>query len=178
MAIPTDMELLALAQKVAKAFKEHSKFLVTAESCTGGWIAKLMTDIVGSSAWFERGFVTYTNDSKQEMLDVPTTVIEEQGAVSEATVRAMAQGALDKSHADISLAVSGIAGPGGGTTFKPVGTVWFAWGQRLPGGYTPAKIHLHSENDLFAGDRDEIRRQAVQHALQEVLKLVNEQAKH
>ena len=178
MAIPTDIELLALAQKVAKAFKEHENYLVTAESCTGGWIAKLMTDIVGSSTWFERGFVTYTNESKQEMLDVPAGVIEEQGAVSEATVLAMAEGALEKSHADFSLAVSGIAGPGGGTTYKPVGTVWFAWGQRQSGEGSSTKIHLHSEHDLYAGDRDEIRRQAVQHALQEVLKLVNEQAKH
>lgn len=178
MSIPTDIELLALAQKIARAFKEHSKYLVTAESCTGGWVAKLMTDIVGSSNWFERGFVTYTNESKQEMLDVPAAVIEEQGAVSEATVLAMAQGALEKSHADYSVAVSGIAGPGGGTTYKPVGTVWFAWGQRQTGQDASKKIHLHSEHCLFTGDRDEIRRQAVQHVLEELLRLINEQANH
>lgn len=172
MSIPTDIELLALAQKVARAFKEHDCFLVTAESCTGGWIAKLMTDIVGSSGWFDRGFVTYTNASKQEMLAVPAEVIEEQGAVSEATVRAMARGALEKSHADFSLAVSGIAGPGGGTAFKPVGTVWLAWGSRNSSG----QIQLHSEHCLFEGDRDEIRRQAVSHSLEEILNIVNEQS--
>ena len=173
MTIPTDLELLAQAQQVAKTFKQHGKFLVTAESCTGGWIAKLMTDIVGSSSWFERGFVTYTNASKQEMLGVPAAVIDEQGAVSEGTVRAMAEGALRNSHADFSLAVSGIAGPGGGTEFKPVGTVWFAWGRKDPSSSTPAII-IQGERCLFTGDRDEIRRQAVKHSLEQLLKLVDE----
>lgn len=166
------MQLLAQAQTIARAFKQHNKFLVTAESCTGGWIAKLMTDIVGSSSWFERGFVTYTNESKQEMLGVAASIIKEQGAVSEATVRAMAEGALQRSHADISVAVSGIAGPGGGTTYKPVGTVWVAWGQHTSG--ETSGISVHSEHCLFAGDRDEIRRQAVSHALQGILNAVNE----
>lgn len=166
------MQLLAQAQSIARAFKQHNKFLVTAESCTGGWIAKLMTDIVGSSSWFERGFVTYTNQSKQEMLGVQANIINEQGAVSEATVRAMAEGALQHSHADISVAVSGIAGPGGGTTYKPVGTVWVAWGRLTSG--DAAGIRVHSEHCLFEGDRDEIRRQAVSHALEGILKLVNE----
>ena len=173
MSIPTDMQLLAKAQSIAKAFKHNNKYLVTAESCTGGWVAKLMTDIVGSSGWFERGFVTYTNQSKQEMLGVPATIIDEQGAVSEATVRAMATGALQHSHADISVAISGIAGPGGGTTYKPVGTVWIAWGQ-LASRDNASNINVHSEHCLFEGDRDEIRRQAVTHALEGVLKLFNE----
>lgn len=173
MTIPTDMQLLAQAQAVARAFKEHEKFLVTAESCTGGWIAKLMTDVIGSSGWFERGFVTYTNQSKQEMLGVSPAIIDEQGAVSEATVRAMAAGALQHSHADYSVAVSGIAGPGGGTTYKPVGTVWIAWGQRVD---KSKNFDIQSEHCLFEGDRDEIRRQAVSHALEGVLKTVNEPA--
>lgn len=173
MTVPTDMQLLAQAQSVAKAFKQHNKFLVTAESCTGGWIAKLMTDIVGSSSWFDRGYVTYTNQSKQEMLGVPAKIIDEQGAVSEATVRAMAAGALQNSHADFSVAVSGIAGPGGGTVYKPVGTVWIAWGQSASGEEAP-EVSVYSEHCLFNGDRDEIRRQAVSHALDGVLKTVNE----
>jgi nicotinamide-nucleotide amidase len=167
------MQLLAQAQAVARAFKEHNKFLVTAESCTGGWIAKLMTDVVGSSGWFERGFVTYTNQSKQEILAVPAEVIHEQGAVSEATVRSMAAGALQHSHADYSVAVSGVAGPGGGTTYKPVGTVWIAWGQRTD---KSTGFDVRSEHCLFEGDRDEIRRQAVSHALEGVLKAINEPA--
>jgi nicotinamide-nucleotide amidase len=169
MSLPTDIQLLSRAQKVAQAFKQHNKYLVTAESCTGGWIAKLLTDIVGSSAWFERGFVTYTNESKQEMLSVSADIINEEGAVSEATVRAMAEGALLKSHADMSVAVSGIAGPGGGTPFKPVGTVWVAWGDKCS-----SRIKVESEHCLFKGERDEIRRQAVAYALDGILKRLNE----
>lgn len=173
MTIPTDMQLLAQAQAVARAFKQHNKILTTAESCTGGWIAKLITDIVGSSSWFDRGFVTYTNQSKQDMLGVPQEIITEHGAVSEQTVRAMASGALQKSNADFSVSVSGIAGPGGGTVYKPVGTVWVAWGKKSQDEKSSG-ISVDSEHCLFEGDRDEIRRQAVSHALEGVLKTINE----
>lgn len=137
--------------------------LATAESCTGGWVAKLITDIPGSSHWFERGFVTYTNESKQEMLGVAAETLASHGAVSEATVREMAQGALSHSRAQLSLAVSGIAGPGGGTPERPVGSVCFAWASQESG--------VHSEQRHFDGDRELIRRQAVATALQGVLEL-------
>jgi nicotinamide-nucleotide amidase len=135
--------------------------VATAESCTGGWIAKCLTDIAGSSAWFDRGFVTYSNASKQELLDVDAATLEEAGAVSEATVRAMAQGALARSDADLAVAVSGIAGPGGGRPGKPVGTVCFAWAGR--GGW------LRVTTERFAGERAAVRRQAVAHALRGLL---------
>lgn len=167
--IVSDAQLAALAEQTAKTLESKGIFLVTAESCTGGWLAKLMTDVVGSSHWFERGFVTYTNESKQEMLAVPPSVIEQQGAVSEATVRAMAQGALEKSHADLSVAISGIAGPGGAVAGKPVGTVWFAWGYHQT---RSEDLVIVSHDCLFDGDREAVRRQAVAHAMQTLLTLV------
>ncbi len=130
----------------------------TAESCTGGGVAQALTAIAGSSAWFDRGFVTYSNVSKTEMLGVPPQLIEQQGAVSEAVVRAMTQGALAASAADWVIAISGIAGPGGGTAEKPVGTVWLAWQQK--GGVSSAEC-AH-----FQGDRTLIRDQAVKRALE------------
>jgi nicotinamide-nucleotide amidase len=138
--------------------------LVTAESCTGGLIAAACTDLAGSSDWFERGFVTYSNASKTEMLDVEGQLIASHGAVSEAVARAMAQGALQHSAAQVSLAVTGIAGPSGGSADKPVGTVWLAWG--LPSGIT-------SELKHFAGDRAAVRAATVQHALGRLLKLLS-----
>ena len=126
--------------------------LATAESCTGGMIAAACTDLAGSSQWFERGFVTYSNAAKTEMLGVPAAMIEQDGAVSEAVARAMADGALTHSQANVSLAVTGVAGPTGGSDAKPVGTVWFAW---CVGGET------HSEMQHFAGDRAAIRAAAV-----------------
>ena len=140
---------------------ERHWLLATAESCTGGWVAKILTDIVGSSAWFERGFVTYTNIAKQEMLGVNVTIIDKHGAVSELTVREMARGALKNSHAHISLAITGIAGPGGGSEVKPVGTVWFAWAVR-------DNDEIRCADHLFAGDREAVRRQAVMTALEGV----------
>jgi nicotinamide-nucleotide amidase len=134
---------------------------VTAESCTGGWIAKLLTDMPGSSAWFERGFVTYSNEAKRELLGVPNGLLVEHGAVSEPVVRAMAAGALSHGRGDLSVAVSGVAGPGGGSTTKPVGTVWLAWSGT--GGATAAR------HCLFKGDRDAVRRQAVAAALEGAL---------
>ncbi|KLV06761.1 damage-inducible protein CinA [Photobacterium aquae] len=130
----------------------------TAESCTGGGVATAITDIAGSSAWFDRAFVTYSNEAKQEMLGVAAQTLDSHGAVSEAVVREMAAGALAHSRADISVAISGIAGPGGGSESKPVGTVWFAWADRH--GW------ISAERYLFEGDRSAVRAQAVTVALE------------
>ena len=137
--------------------------LATAESCTGGMIAAACTDLSGSSQWFERGFVTYSNEAQAEMLGVPTGLIEQHGAVSEPVARAMADGALAHSRAQVSLAVTGVAGPTGGTEAKPVGTVWFAW---CVGGET------HSEMQHFAGDRAAVRVATVRYALKRLLNLL------
>ncbi len=160
----------SLAEQVGGALKAHGMMVATAESCTGGGIAQALTDISGSSAWFERGFVTYANSAKVEMLGVHQTTLDAHGAVSEATVREMAAGALQHSHADIALAVSGIAGPTGGTPEKPVGTVWFAWAER--GGEVRARLHH------LTGDRASIREQSVHIALQGALNLMNNIAKN
>lgn len=130
----------------------------TAESCTGGGVATAITDIAGSSAWFDRAFVTYSNEAKQEMLGVAAQTLDSHGAVSEAVVREMAAGALAHSRADISVAISGIAGPGGGSESKPVGTVWFAWADRH--GW------ISAERYQFDGDRSAVRAQAVTVALE------------
>jgi nicotinamide-nucleotide amidase len=147
-----------LAGRVGHLLLERKRLLASAESCTGGWVAKCVTDIAGSSAWFERGFVTYSNRAKQDMLDVAAATLEVHGAVSEATVSEMARGALAHSVANIAVAVSGIAGPGGGSPAKPVGTVCFAW---LVSGGTP-----RVETRQFTGDREAVRRQSVVHALE------------
>jgi len=147
-----------LAGRAGKLLLEQGRMLATAESCTGGWVAKCVTDVAGSSAWFDRGFVTYSNRAKQDMLDVAAATLEIHGAVSEATVREMAHGALAHSVANVAIAVSGIAGPGGGVPDKPVGTVWFAW---LVSGGAPRVDRLQ-----FDGDRDAVRRQAVARALE------------
>jgi nicotinamide-nucleotide amidase len=139
--------------------------LATAESCTGGGVASAVTEIAGSSAWFDRGFVTYANQAKVDMLGVSSDTLLRFGAVSEATVREMVAGALRHSHAQIALAVSGIAGPGGGSLEKPVGTVWFAWG--IKGEVSIARLHQ------LAGNRAEIRAQAVRIALQGVIELLD-----
>jgi len=155
-----------LAAQVGGALKAHGLMLATAESCTGGGVAQAITAIAGSSAWFERGFITYSNQSKQQMLGVTEATLIGHGAVSEATVRAMVAGALEHSAAQVALAVSGIAGPDGGTPDKPVGTVWFAWG--LKNGVT------HAQRHQFRGDRAEVRAQAVRIALQGVLELLQQ----
>lgn len=131
--------------------------MATAESCTGGMIAARCTDLAGSSNWFERGFVTYSNAAKSELIGVPGALIELHGAVSEPVARAMADGALVHAHAQVSVAVTGIAGPAGGTADKPVGTVWFAW---------RVGTQLSSERRVFAGDRSAVREATVVHALQ------------
>lgn len=138
--------------------------LVTAESCTGGWLAKVVTDISGSSAWFERGFVSYANAAKEQMLGVDAATLAREGAVSEDVVRAMAAGALAHSEADVAVAITGIAGPEGGRDDKPVGTVWFAWAL--------ADGCLHSQRFQFAGNREEIRHQSVRVALERLLELL------
>lgn len=156
-----DPELTQLSQQVGVALAGRGWQLATAESCTGGWVAKVITDISGSSRWFDRGFITYTNAAKQEMLAVSAATLERHGAVSEPTVAEMVYGTLSHSQADCALAISGIAGPGGGTVAKPVGTVCFGWGSRS-GPVSTATEH-------FTGDREAVRRQAVVHALRGVL---------
>ena len=138
--------------------------LATAESCTGGWAAQAMTAIAGSSVWFERGFVTYSNDAKQEMLGVSALTLKSHGAVSEKTAREMALGALLRSKADVSLAVTGVAGPTGGSDAKPVGTVCFAWAMKNGA--------VRAETRRFSGDRDSVRRQSVVRALEGVLEVL------
>jgi nicotinamide-nucleotide amidase len=160
------MELRLLAEQVGTALKQHAIMLVTAESCTGGWVAREITAIPGSSHWYDRGFITYTNQSKQEMLGVQEGTLETYGAVSEQTVCEMAEGALQHSHAGISIAVSGIAGPGGGTPEKPVGTVCFAW---VGTGRATKSIIKH-----YKDDREQVRQQAVATALQGLLDYLNE----
>ncbi|TAJ78347.1 MAG: CinA family protein [Gallionellaceae bacterium] len=153
-----------LAQQVGEALKAQGLMLATAESCTGGGIAQALTDISGSSAWFERGFVTYANAAKVEMLGVRQSTLDAHGAVSAATVREMVAGALAHSHAHIAVAVSGVAGPTGGTPEKPVGTVWFGWASRNSGAH--ARLHQ------LSGDRAAVRAQSVDIALQGVLDLL------
>ena len=151
--MPTDCELV---ETLAVALKARGLMLATAESCTGGLIAAACTEISGSSDWFERGFVTYSNAAKTELLDVPAALIDKHGAVSEPVARAMAAGALLHSHAQLSVAVTGVAGPTGGSADKPVGTVWLAWA--TPAGVTAECCH-------FSGDRAVVRRATVERAL-------------
>ena len=162
---PTDAELYQLAEQTGQALSRRGIMLASAESCTGGWVGMLVTAVPGSSAWYERGFITYTNTAKHDMLGVQTATLQASGAVSEATVLEMAQGALARSRAQIALAISGIAGPGGGTPKKPVGTVCIAWamqdGTRLT---TTCKL---------SGDREEIRARAVAAALRGVIELLD-----
>ena len=155
-----------VAQKVASRLKARSAMMVTAESCTGGWVAQELTAIAGSSSWFDRGFVTYSNAAKQEMLGVRAETLSRHGAVSEETAAEMATGALAHSAGSFSLAVTGIAGPTGGTPQKPVGTVCFAWATK---GRSP-----RAETRRFSGDRDAVRRQSVEHALAGMLALLDE----
>jgi nicotinamide-nucleotide amidase len=155
----------ALARALGEALSRRGWRAVTAESCTGGMVAAAITDIPGSSAWFERGFVTYSNEAKQSMLGVPAAVLEQHGAVSEPTARAMIAGALAASLGDVAVAVTGVAGPGGGTVAKPVGMVCFAWGAR--GAATVAVTHN------LPGDRAAVRAASVAIALQGMLALAN-----
>jgi nicotinamide-nucleotide amidase len=153
----SDEQLRSLAQEVAAALQRQSLMVVAAESCTGGWIAKTLTDLPGSSAWFDAGVVTYSYGAKEALLGVNPRTLERTGAVSEETVLEMVSGALARFGAGMAVAVTGIAGPSGGTPEKPVGTVWIGWKRR--GGYARAKL-FH-----FAGDREAVRRQTVAAAL-------------
>jgi nicotinamide-nucleotide amidase len=151
-----------LVERLASELTQRNACIATAESCTGGWIAKVLTDMPGSSAWFEYGFVSYGNNAKATMLNVDPALIEEYGAVSSEVVEAMVMGALEASEAQLALAVTGIAGPEGGTADKPIGTVWFA--------FAAAGKGVVSACQHFEGDRDTVRRQAVSTALTGVLK--------
>ena len=155
------MGSVATLATLAEHLTQRGWMLATAESCTGGWIAKICTDVAGSSTWFDRGFITYSNEAKQDMLGVCAENLAQFGAVSEAVVAEMAAGALRHSRAHIALAVSGIAGPGGGSPEKPVGTVCFGWAVR-GGEATTTTCH-------FAGDREAVRWQSVVYALQGVV---------
>src|SRR5574343_165525 len=150
----------ALCEQLAQALQARGWMMVTAESCTGGLIAARCTDLSGSSNWFERGFVTYSNAAKTELLGIPSALIEAHGAVSEPVARTMADGALQHAHAQVSVAVTGVAGPAGGSVDKPVGTVWFGW---CVGGV------ISSERQCFAGERQAVREAAVAHALRGLL---------
>ncbi len=161
-----DPVLYKLAEEVGSELRRRKLMLATAESCTGGWISEAVTMVPGSSEWFERGFVTYTYISKRETLGVKEATLEKHGAVSEDVVREMVSGTLARSHAQLAVAVSGVAGPSGGTPDKPVGMVCFAW--RMKGGKP------RSETVRFAGDREAVRRQSVEHALKGVLALLVE----
>ena len=155
------MSTLQLCEQLASTLLARGWTMATAESCTGGMIAARCTDLSGSSQWFERGFVTYSNAAKSELLGVPADLIAQHGAVSEPVARAMAGGAVRHAHAQVSVAVTGIAGPTGGSADKPVGTVWFAW---------CVNEQLSSERRVFDGDRAAIREATVVHALQGLLK--------
>ncbi len=157
-----------LAAQVGGALKSHGLMLATAESCTGGGVAEAITSVAGSSVWFERGFVTYSNLSKQQMLGVSEATLEQHGAVSEAVVREMVAGAVAHSQAQVAIAISGIAGPDGGTPDKPVGTVWFAWGIKN------TSLHVQVQRRQIPGNRAEVRSHAVRIALQGVLDLLGQ----
>jgi nicotinamide-nucleotide amidase len=161
-----DAELSGLAERLGSALKARRWVLATAESCTGGWVAEAVTGVSGSSEWFDRGFVTYSNAAKEELLGLSRETLEHHGAVSEQAVREMARGALTHSRAQVAVAVSGIVGPTGGTREKPVGTVWLAWATE--GGVV---VTRHA---LLAGDRESVRRQAVVAALQGILTALGE----
>lgn len=163
-SVDSDDALRALAERVGEALATRHLTLATAESCTGGLAAAVVTSVPGSSAWFERGFVTYSNAAKQEMLQVDPATLAEHGAVSEATVREMAEGAIAASRAQTSLAISGVAGPGGGSAVKPVGLVCLAWS--LAGGETRSRCLVCD------GDREAVRRGAVAAALGGLLTLL------
>lgn len=160
----SEQRLYQLAQETGAALMARSYTLVTAESCTGGWIGAAVTMVAGSSEWYERGYITYTNIAKCEMLAVSAQTLESYGAVSDQTVREMVVGALAASHAQVAVAVSGVAGPGGGTPTKPVGMVCLAWALKHGS--------VIAETRHFAGDRESVRRQTVERSLEGVLSLI------
>jgi nicotinamide-nucleotide amidase len=163
-----------LVAAVADTLMQHGWMLTTAESCTGGLIAGHCTELAGSSQWFERGFVTYSNEAKHDMLGVDNAILTEHGAVSESAAQAMALGALRHSRAQVSIAVTGVAGPTGGSKDKPVGTVWFAWGVPSDTGPTlgAETAWVKTERMQFAGDRAAVRQATIAHALSTLLQLL------
>ena len=166
----TEESISALVAQVAQSLTRRGWMMATAESCTGGLIAAHCTDLAGSSAWFERGFITYSNEAKRELLGVPASALEQHGAVSAAVAQAMAEGALQHSHAQVAVAVTGIAGPGGAVPGKPVGTVWLGWAWRTDGtqsiGGGTVLLNL-------SGDRAAVREATVCAALRKVLELAS-----
>jgi nicotinamide-nucleotide amidase len=158
------LNLEELPVSVGEALRRKSRMLVTAESCTGGWVAQAITSVAGSSDWFERGFVCYSNASKVELLGVSSETLERHGAVSEQAAREMAAGALARSRGTLAVAVTGVAGPAGGTPQKPVGMVCFAWAK---------DGNIRSETRHFGGDRESVRRQSVARALEGVIELLD-----
>jgi nicotinamide-nucleotide amidase len=160
---PSDLTLLRQARRVGRALAARGWRVATAESCTAGWVAKVLTDVAGSSGWVEGGYIVYSNAAKMRDLNVPVATLRRHGAVSEATVLAMARGAVRATGADLAVAISGIAGPDGGTAQKPVGTVWFGLAGRQRAMRASATLRV------FSGDREAIRRRAVECALQLIL---------
>jgi len=164
MAPPEFAALTELAARLGRQLRQRGLLLVTAESCTGGGLSFILTSSPGSSQWFERGFVTYSDAAKRELLDVPGELLQRRGAVSVETARAMTEGALRHSRAQVAVAVTGVAGPAGGTAANPVGAVCLAW--QLPG------AEPRAERKRFAGDRAAVRLQTCRHALEELLRLL------
>ncbi|MEQ4627110.1 MULTISPECIES: nicotinamide-nucleotide amidase [Providencia] len=162
----SDLETLSI--QLGQLLKKQGKTITCAESCTGGWIAKVVTDIAGSSDYFHRGFVTYSNEAKHQMIGVTEDSLQKFGAVSEQVVTEMAQGALKVAGADFAVSVSGIAGPGGGSDEKPVGTVWFGFAKKQPTG----TIEIITKHCLFQGDRYSVRLQSTRYALETLLKII------
>ena len=159
------MSFHTLVTEVGQALVNSDSMIVTAESCTGGMIAEALTEVAGSTAWFDRAYITYSYESKREMLGVNEMTIQKRGAVSEACVQEMVVGALQQSHAKVSVACSGIAGPGGGSPDKPVGMVWLAWAMQ-------GKDDVVTQKFLFEGDRQSVREQTTEAALMGVMKLL------
>ena len=158
-------DILELAAKVGQVLQEKNLLLTTAESCTGGGVAQAITEVAGSSEWFDCGFIVYSNSSKIDLLDVPAALMAQHGNVSEEIAEAMAQGALANSEAHVTLSITGIAGPGGAVPGKPVGTVCFGWAM---------KDRTHTERLVFTGDRHAVRQQSVVHALQGLLRFLEQ----
>jgi nicotinamide-nucleotide amidase len=158
-------DIIELAARTGRVLQAKNLLLVTAESCTGGGVAQAITEIAGSSEWFDCGFITYSNASKTEMLDVPAALIAQHGTVSEEVAAAMAKGALANSNGHVSLSTTGIAGPGGAVPGKPVGTVCFAWA---------IGDNVHTERLVYSGDRHTVREQTVAHALQGLLRFLEQ----
>ena len=161
------MSFYTLVSEVGQALVDHDAMVVTAESCTGGMISQALTEVAGSTAWFDRAYITYSYESKREMLGVNEMTIQKKGAVSRECVEEMVLGALQHSHAKVSVACSGIAGPGGGTPDKPVGTVWLAWAMR-------GKQEVVTQCFQFEGDRDKVREQTTEAALMGIMKILND----